>query len=181
MSHLRCRSSVLAQHLYAACCCTPEDRERIASTGQLLPGGTLKFKAVREKLSWVKQLSSQRFFTVKRVQQAIRQILEEHQLQLPSVPGFSLESWITEQTKALTKTLQRARKSTAMDPSKLETQAWDPWEDWIASRMFVVLPLSVYFGSQCIYIDPLQDVDVVNETKSKAHGYQHRLLIVSKC
>ena len=119
MSHLRVRSSALATHLYEACCCTPEDQQRIARSGQLLPAGSLKFKAVRNKLSWVRQLPPERFFTEKRVQQASEQILTEHQLELPCVPGFTVEGWVSQQTRTLTKTLQRARKSQPWIPRAL--------------------------------------------------------------
>ena len=125
MSHLRSRSSALAGHLFEACCNTPEDSERIARTGQLIPPGSLKYKAVRQKLEWVKFLPSERFFTRKRVQQALEELLTLHKLQLPCVPGLSPKAWIDSQVAPLTKILQRARKSTAMvDPSCLETQPW---------------------------------------------------------
>ena len=125
MSHLRSRSKALAGHLYEACCSTEEDRARIASTGQLVPSGSLKFKAVRSRLSWVKDLSAGRFFTKRRVHEAIVDLFLEHDIQLPSVPGFSQAKWLEEQSTSLTKVLQRARRSTAMDPSLAETQAWD--------------------------------------------------------
>ena len=132
MSHLRCRSKTLADHLFESCCSSPEDLERIAVTGQLLPAGSLKFKAVRSKLAWVRHLPGQRFFTGKRVREALEQLVRSHDLSLPNIPGFSLESWIRQQTTSLTKTLQRARKSTAaMDPSLAETQTWEV-EDRIA-------------------------------------------------
>ena len=125
MSHLRSRSSALASYLFEACCSTPEDLGRIARTGQLLPPGSLKYKAVRQKLAWVKLLPNERFFTQRRVRQALEELLTLHSLELPSVPGFSRRSWLDMHVPVLTKTLQRARKSTAMDPSCLETQPWD--------------------------------------------------------
>ena len=125
MSHLRSRSSTLAEHLFHSCCNTEEDRCRVAKTGQLVPSGSLKFKAVRAKLGWVKLLPpSERFFTQKRVAQALRDLLLYRDIELPSVPGFSQSMWVQQQAKCLTKTLQRARKSVAMDPSCAETQAW---------------------------------------------------------
>ena len=129
MSHLRTRSSVLAGHLFTSCCSTKEDRERVATTGQIVPSGSLKYKEVRNKLAWVKHLPAQRFFTRKRVQQALRELLASHNLVLPCVPGFCQESWVRQQATSLTKTLQRARKSTAAvamaDPSLVDTQAWN--------------------------------------------------------
>ena len=141
MSHLRSRSKALAGHLYEACCSTEEDRARIASTGQLVPSGSLKFKAVRSRLLWVKDLPAGRFFTKRRVYDAIVQIFLEHDIQLPSVPGFSQAKWLDEQASSLTKILQRARKSTAMDPSLADTQAWD-CED----RFFVLCEFGFVIG-----------------------------------
>ena len=125
MSHLRSCSSTLAEHLFEACCNTEEDRLRIAKTGQLVPSGSLKFKAVRAKLGWVKLLPpSERFFTQKRVVQALKDLVLYREIELPQVPGFSSSMWVMQQAKCLTRTLQRARKSVAMDPSCAETQAW---------------------------------------------------------
>ena len=127
MSHLRCRSSALATHFQEAFCSSPADKDRIKTTGELLPPGSLKFRAVRDKLGWVKFLPQERFFTQKRVRQALQELLLLTDLELPEVPGFSEASWVDSQVKSLTKTLQRARKSTAamVDPATLETQPWN--------------------------------------------------------
>ena len=125
MSHLRCRSKALADLLFQSCCSTPEDLERIAKTGHLLPSGSLKFKAVRERLAWAKTLPQERYFTRKRVRQALEQLMLANDVSLPCIPGFSQEAWLQQQTLALTRTLQLARKSTAMDPSLADTQAYE--------------------------------------------------------
>ena len=133
MSHLRTRSSVLAGHLFTSCCSSEEDRQRIAATGQLVPSGSLRYKTVRAKLAWVKHLPAQRFFTEKCVQQALDELVASHDLALPSIPGFCPESWVRQQTKSVTRILQRARKSTVpmADPSLAETQVWDCQDRWV--------------------------------------------------
>ena len=124
--HLTCRSQELADHLQA-CTSSPEDVERIKSTGDILPSQSLRYKEVRLKVRWVTELPAERYFTLKRVRQAIEGLLEKSHFTLPNIPGFCQEEWLEDQTKKVTKLLQRARKTTvAMDDA--DTQAW-PVED----------------------------------------------------
>ena len=125
--YLTSRSQELARHL-AGCTSSPEDKDRIARTGEIFPPTSLRFKELRRKLKWVLELNSDRYFTLKRVTQAIQILLQEKHFSLPvQVPGFNEGEWVENQSKRLTKLLQRARKSIdfgAMDPDNVETQVW---------------------------------------------------------
>ena len=127
--YLTLRSQELACQL-EACTKSPEDVERIRLTGEILPTGSLSFKETRKKLRWVLELSPERYLTIKRVTQAIELLLAKEHVALPEFPGFSRQQWVQDQAKKVSKILQRARKSIAMDPADLETQPWP--EDGLA-------------------------------------------------
>ena len=125
--HLRSRSQLLASKLESSCCTSDEDLARIKATGQLLPTTSLKFRSTRRKLKWVLALSSDRYFTYKRVLLAMRLLRISKPFALPNVPGFDEESWILNQAGVIVRVLQRARKCTG-PMADLETQPWP--EDW---------------------------------------------------
>ena len=124
--HLRSRSELIAQRLLDSCVSSEEDQNRIASTGDILPERSLKFRRTRSRLLWVLNLCShERFFTYKRVLKAVEIMKRQHNFRLPDIPGFEEGTWVKDQARILVKVLQRARKLTsprAMDNA--ETQAY---------------------------------------------------------
>ena len=127
--HLTGRSQELADHLQA-CTSSPEDQDRIRTTGDILPTQSLRYKELRRKVRWVTQLPGERYFTVKRVRHAIESLLAKNHFNLPGIPGFSQQDWLEDQSKKVAKLLQRARKTTvAAMADDAETQPW--LEDYI--------------------------------------------------
>ena len=120
--------------------CIQNDLERFQSTGSVLPTSSLRHRSTRDCLHFAKSLQG-RWFTKAMVKDALSHLLSVHQPKLPEVPGFSLESWLEQQTKCLQPLLARARRSTvqggdqegqvvegamAENPDNAETQAWQP-------------------------------------------------------
>ena len=126
-AYLTCRSKLLAQRLNDSLD-SPEDKSRIEKSGELLPTVSLKFRETRDKLAWVRDLGQEKYLTVKRVKEALRQLPLLNDLSFHNLPGFSYEEWLKQQSVQVTKVLQRARKSVAVaamaNPDNMETQVW---------------------------------------------------------
>ena len=76
----------LAQRLYVNVC--EGDLERIRTTGALTPTNNLRHRATRQKLQFTRDLDG-RWFTYQMVSDAVRYILSDFQLEIPSTtPGF---------------------------------------------------------------------------------------------
>ena len=74
------------------------DRDRIAKTGSITATSSLRHRATRNSLRFVRdQMDSGRWFTIQMVKEAIKKLVRNYNLQLPtSAPGFSMEKWETE-------------------------------------------------------------------------------------
>ena len=107
------------------------DPSRVSRTGTLTETQSLRHKATRKSLEWVKDHFSQtgRLFTEAMVKDAISQLVEQEKFpfELPATPGFEVSSWITSQSRSLHTLLKRARKSTAaaVMADDYDTQPWN--------------------------------------------------------
>ena len=75
------------------------------------------------------------------VREAVSSLLAAGKIQVPAVPGFSRENWLTDQSSTLQKILMRAKKGKTedmgMNPDNCDTLPWpvdeedplDPNED----------------------------------------------------
>ena len=128
--------STLAGHLYLNVIC-PEF-ERIKTTGMLLPSYSCRHRRTRELLAWASELEG-RWFTMNMVREAVASLMKEGKIEVPEVPGFNQNHWITDQSSVLQKLLMRAKKSTSKadmsNPDECDTVPWqleaelDPNED----------------------------------------------------
>ena len=121
--------------------CVVPDKERIQTTGTILPTSSLRHQATRHALRFASSLKDihGRFFTKALTRDCLNQLCTHYKLELPSTPGFTVAAWVEQESEVLHKLLKRARQSTAKpDPSELppsdddheamdnmETQVWD--------------------------------------------------------
>ena len=104
------------------------DPDRIQKTGRMVPTSTLRHRATREAFAFVRVVGEGRVFTQALVRDALKVLTENAQkycLHLPATPGFTVDSWIQDESLVLHKLLKRARKSTAYAMDTAETQMWD--------------------------------------------------------
>ena len=113
------------------------DPGRISRTGALTETPSLRHRATRESLQWVKDHFSKtgRLFTEAMVKDAISLLVESERFpfELPCTPGFEVSSWVTSQATSLHGLLKRARKSTVAPAAPMgddhETRPWSCMAD----------------------------------------------------
>ena len=119
--YLTSRSQELARYL-AGCTSSTEDRDRIARTGEIFPPTSLRFKELRRKLKWVLELNSDRYFTLKRVKQAVQILLQEKHFSLPvQVPGFNEGELVETKAKDSPNFSNVLEKASVLEPWTLTT------------------------------------------------------------
>ena len=99
----------------------------LAKTGSLLKGSSLRGKDNRKKFASIIQTFSQddsddqdgksRFWTKRLFIDTLSALLNDYQLELPRIPGFSLHSWLKEQAGLLHDLAKRARRNSGYRPS----------------------------------------------------------------
>ena len=62
------------------------------------------------------------------VREAVSSLLRQGKIQVPAVPGFSTDNWLTDQSSTLQKVLMRAKKGRQedmdMNPDTCDTVPW---------------------------------------------------------
>lgn len=132
----------LAEKLHQALV-LPDQGEYLARTGRFLRSNTLRTKETRFAFSKIIEAANEacyndrestnsgnsRFWTARVVSDALKLLVETHQLEVPQLPGFTWHGWFKDQTVLIHDLARRAnRNSKAMgdaDPT-LQYSA----EDW---------------------------------------------------
>ena len=106
--------------------------QRVACTGQVIPHGTLKSRALRESLSWAASLPY-KFVTVKAACCALLHLERKRGIQFPIIPGVSVARWRELEARRIARVCHRIQKNTSAQASRErklaamdneETQAW---------------------------------------------------------
>ena len=94
----------------------------------MTPSKCLRHKATRELFTWTGELNG-RWFTVNMVGTALARIVKEKKLQPPHAPGFSLETWLNDESACLQKLLVKSRKNASNSRSAMDGAETQPWPE----------------------------------------------------
>ena len=103
--HGAAKASVIADLLYQHVL----DMERFKKTGCVAPCNSLRPKRAREAFSFVAR--GPRYFTRSAVVGALQILISRYSIEVPTLPGHSVQDWIGMQAKSLHYLLKRAVKN----------------------------------------------------------------------
>lgn len=125
----------------------PDQGEYLARTGRFLRSNTLRTKETRSAFSKIIEAAheptafcndreitkagSSRFWTARVVSDALKLLVETHQLEVPQLPGFTWHGWFKDQTRLIHDLARRAtRNSKAMDADPTLQYPAEDWSGW---------------------------------------------------
>lgn len=120
------KALLVARELYRSI-----DLAQLERSGNLAPARSLRFKKVRQFLSWTNKFCAHRFYTFGTLKLAVRLQVTKHGLVPPLVGNFDIDTWVTDQSRVLHKLVRRSVKNSwersnraamAASPDELETQ-----------------------------------------------------------
>ena len=124
------RVGALADRLHEALV-LPDGGEYLATTGSLLGSSNLRTEKSKQAFRIILQASSDccsddanaRFWTKRTLKDALRSMVQRHNLSMPQLCGFTFESWFDQQTSTIHALCKRAHRNFKGPMDSMETQA----------------------------------------------------------
>ena len=107
--HLKRRALFLAKKLWESFAAANGGR-RIATSGDIIPHGSLRSRSLRRCLSWAES-SPCKLVTQEVAQLAVDILVKQYRIQYPIVPGFPLKAWRKRQVSRIVHLCYRAKKN----------------------------------------------------------------------
>lgn len=145
-SQRRHRVSLLKGQLYETLV-KPDSGSYLAKTGSLIRGSSLRGKDNREKFANIIKTfpldpvgKKQRVWTKALFQDTLKALVSDYNLELPRLPGFDFQTWVTKQAKLLQNLSRKAQRnsfyiprSRSMDVDGAPTLDYNPEDFWVGS------------------------------------------------